>query len=953
MPAVRPFYLNRRKSSHAIFSPAKPGIYGIVPRPSPHQLSSDSGGGNGGGVNVTFAPNVTPTTYTAPDPDDDPANPLPSLAADAEEDDAAGPNVKALRAQIFAGSEFGGASASAGGAAGAGAGAGGSGTGEAGVGGQKKRKRAPPGKRPSQGYIPRPPNAFMLYRADFVKQRHVPGNVEQNDASLSKVIGTCWRQLPLDEKRVWEKRAKEEKAAHKVRFPDYRFRPVHNKGKNAASAPAPASASTTTASTNTKSSSKSTSKPAPKPKAPTTADAEQRCEDISQLILEGTAGEELEEAIRIRDLEHTRSLSHSHSQSGNQGQAFDYEQGHDLQLGLTDITDTYDPYDPYAQEHEEPPDSRRTSVDLGFGATSPDLGMLPTQMHMHMHMPAPLHVPYGLGMDAGNGAFSAPAHTQLAFNFHLNTHNTNHLTHNGGAGLNPANMHTNPNFNANPNTNMSMNPTLAQALGRRRSSSVPLPNDWQWFAARSSISGPGSFFNGLPASLASFGADIGAGTGGAGGAGGIAIPSIPPFAAAERTRPHLRARGASPVGPLSQGGQGQGEFSQGHSHNLNQNPNMQAFQVEQFTNPFASSSSQQQQQQHNQGGSSFNFTQPAVPPVPAPVPAPDPNQGPFASVPHDQQHQPQGGIFQPSPQRGAFPLVSPRSSLGFGLGMRRASSAQAFGRPWPAGLENFDYRMSVAGSQLGMELGMGMGPSMPMGMSMSQAMSMHARMQMGMGLEIERDDSPLPEVESGLFADFSFGGGKAGGGGDAGVGPAHRPQAQQGQGRGHQRVSSLVEEAVDPVAPLATSTAPTSFSASSSSSTSVSSTSSPAITDVSPATTMGMGMGSHVPDNVNGGYMPVYAPIPAGLDLDPNSTMGAYGQQHQEQQGMYNMGMGIGTDGMYGFDTGTHAHTHAHSHNHDHDQVDPMVLSPNQNQKQPMVMVTEANFGMGSYFESA
>ena len=51
------------------------------------------------------------------------------------------------------------------------------------------RKRLPPGKRPSQGYIPRPPNAFMLFRADFVKQRHVPGSIETNHGSLSKIIG--------------------------------------------------------------------------------------------------------------------------------------------------------------------------------------------------------------------------------------------------------------------------------------------------------------------------------------------------------------------------------------------------------------------------------------------------------------------------------------------------------------------------------------------------------------------------------------------------------------------------------------------------------------------------------------------------------------------------------------------------------------------------------------------
>lgn len=51
------------------------------------------------------------------------------------------------------------------------------------------RRRQPPGKRRSQGYIPRPPNAFMLFRANFVRQRHVPGSIETNHGSLSKIIG--------------------------------------------------------------------------------------------------------------------------------------------------------------------------------------------------------------------------------------------------------------------------------------------------------------------------------------------------------------------------------------------------------------------------------------------------------------------------------------------------------------------------------------------------------------------------------------------------------------------------------------------------------------------------------------------------------------------------------------------------------------------------------------------
>jgi hypothetical protein len=96
---------------------------------------------------VTFAPNVTPVTFVEPENDSldsDPSSPTSSLFPPALTQSA------------------------------------------------PSRKRCPPGKRRSQGYIPRPPNAFMLFRADFVRQKHVPGSIETNHGSLSKIIGQCF-----------------------------------------------------------------------------------------------------------------------------------------------------------------------------------------------------------------------------------------------------------------------------------------------------------------------------------------------------------------------------------------------------------------------------------------------------------------------------------------------------------------------------------------------------------------------------------------------------------------------------------------------------------------------------------------------------------------------------------------------------------------------------------------
>lgn len=83
--------------------------------------------------------------------------------------------------------------------------------------------------------------------------------------------GNCWRALPLDEKRVWEVKAKHAKAEHKIKYPNYRFCPVHNKNKEKRDKPLP------------------------------TPESERRCEEVAQLLLEGKKGEQLAEAVRNLD----------------------------------------------------------------------------------------------------------------------------------------------------------------------------------------------------------------------------------------------------------------------------------------------------------------------------------------------------------------------------------------------------------------------------------------------------------------------------------------------------------------------------------------------------------------------------------------------------------------------------------------------------------------------------
>jgi HMG (high mobility group) box len=78
-------------------------------------------------------------------------------------------------------------------------------------------------------HIPRPPNAFILFRSSFIKSRHVSSEVETNHSTLSKIIGLTWKNLPSEERQIWHDRAKVALDEHKRKFPSYAFKPIHNK----------------------------------------------------------------------------------------------------------------------------------------------------------------------------------------------------------------------------------------------------------------------------------------------------------------------------------------------------------------------------------------------------------------------------------------------------------------------------------------------------------------------------------------------------------------------------------------------------------------------------------------------------------------------------------------------------------------------------------------------------
>jgi len=86
-------------------------------------------------------------------------------------------------------------------------------------------------RRKPANHIPRPPNAFILFRSAFIKSQRVTSGVETSHSTLSKIIGLTWQQLSNEERQKWHVKAKIAQEEHKRKYPQYSFRPVHNRSK--------------------------------------------------------------------------------------------------------------------------------------------------------------------------------------------------------------------------------------------------------------------------------------------------------------------------------------------------------------------------------------------------------------------------------------------------------------------------------------------------------------------------------------------------------------------------------------------------------------------------------------------------------------------------------------------------------------------------------------------------
>lgn len=91
---------------------------------------------------------------------------------------------------------------------------------------QRNRARDP-------SWVPRPPNAFIIFRAEY-SRKHAQANkdssVKTPEKTLSKRAAETWRVLSESEKARYKQLAEQERLDHAKKHPDYRYKPQRRQG---------------------------------------------------------------------------------------------------------------------------------------------------------------------------------------------------------------------------------------------------------------------------------------------------------------------------------------------------------------------------------------------------------------------------------------------------------------------------------------------------------------------------------------------------------------------------------------------------------------------------------------------------------------------------------------------------------------------------------------------------
>ncbi|KAL1667214.1 hypothetical protein GGF50DRAFT_112428 [Schizophyllum commune] len=72
-------------------------------------------------------------------------------------------------------------------------------------------------------YVPRPPNAYILFRKDYAAKIHK--STESDQRKISEIVTAAWKAASEATKAYYKQRQLEEKEAHLAAYPDYKYKP--------------------------------------------------------------------------------------------------------------------------------------------------------------------------------------------------------------------------------------------------------------------------------------------------------------------------------------------------------------------------------------------------------------------------------------------------------------------------------------------------------------------------------------------------------------------------------------------------------------------------------------------------------------------------------------------------------------------------------------------------------
>ncbi|KIR77582.1 HMG box factor, other [Cryptococcus gattii EJB2] len=130
------------------------------------------------------------------------------------------------------------------------------------------KKKVSHARKQTADHIPRPRNAFILFRKHVVDAKLIPASVEMRHQNVSIITAKMWSEASAEQKAHFNELARIEKEEHMKKYPDYRYQPVYRR-------------------TNVV-----------RRRVRKDEVEEEKCKNVAELLMKGKSGQELEQEIK-------------------------------------------------------------------------------------------------------------------------------------------------------------------------------------------------------------------------------------------------------------------------------------------------------------------------------------------------------------------------------------------------------------------------------------------------------------------------------------------------------------------------------------------------------------------------------------------------------------------------------------------------------------------------------